>query len=118
MTGGRRAMEQLLARRRLPTAVFAESDEMALGALQTLRRAGLPVPGRVSLIGFDDHEMAATGDLTTVAQPVRRQGELAARLLVEVLAGGAPDGGEVLLPTRLVVRGSTGPPPDRAAVVD
>ena len=51
-------MEQLLARRRLPTAVFAESDEMALGALQTLRRAGLAVPGRVSLIGFDDHEMA------------------------------------------------------------
>ena len=59
VTGGRRAMEQLLARRRLPTAVFAESDEMALGALQTLRRAGLAVPGRVSLIGFDDHEMAA-----------------------------------------------------------
>ncbi len=117
VTGGRRAMEQLLARRRLPTAVFAESDEMALGALQTLRRAGLAVPGRVSLIGFDDHEMAAAGDLTTVAQPVRRQGELAARLLVEVLAGGTPDGGEVLLPTRLVVRGSTGPP-DPAAVVD
>jgi DNA-binding LacI/PurR family transcriptional regulator len=117
VAGGRRAMEQLLARRRLPTAVFAESDEMALGALQTLRRAGLAVPGRVSLIGFDDHEMAAAGDLTTVAQPVRLQGELAARLLIEVLDGGALDGGDVLLPTRLVVRGSTGPP-DSAAVVD
>ena len=83
---------------------------MALGALQTLRRAGLEVPGRVSLIGFDDHEMAPAADLTTVAQPVHRQGELAARLLLEVLAGDAPNGGDVLLPTRLVVRGSTGPP--------
>jgi LacI family transcriptional regulator, repressor for deo operon, udp, cdd, tsx, nupC, and nupG len=111
VTGGMRAMEQLLARRRLPTAVFAESDEMALGALQTLRRAGLDVPGRMSLIGFDDHEMAPAGDLTTIAQPVHRQGELAARLLLEVLGGGEPRAGDVVLPTRLVVRGSTGPPP-------
>ena len=110
VAGGRRAMEQLLACRRLPTAVFAESDEMALGALQTLRRSGLPVPGRLSLIGFDDHEMAPAADLTTVAQPVRRQGELAAELLLAVLGGAPPDGGDVVLPTRLVVRGSTGPP--------
>jgi DNA-binding LacI/PurR family transcriptional regulator len=114
VTGGIRAMAQLLTRRRLPTAVFAESDEMALGALQTLRRAGLDVPGRVSLVGFDDHEMAAAGDLTTVAQPVHRQGELAARLLLDVLAGGTA-AGDVLLPTRLVVRGSTGPPPGDGA---
>jgi DNA-binding LacI/PurR family transcriptional regulator len=114
VTGGIRAMETLLGRRRLPTAVFAESDEMALGALQTLRRAGLDVPGRVSVIGFDDHEMAAASDLTTIAQPVHQQGELAARLLLEVLAGGSPQAGDVLLPTRLVVRGSTGPPPSGA----
>src|SRR5918995_1730093 len=86
--GGMRGAEQLLSRRRLPTAIFAESDEMALGALQTLRKAGLAVPGRVSLIGFDDHEMAAAGDLTTVAQPVRRQGELAADCLLAALTGG------------------------------
>jgi DNA-binding LacI/PurR family transcriptional regulator len=111
VTGGMRAMAQLLSGRRLPTGVFAESDEMALGALQTLRRAGLEVPGRVSLVGFDDHEMALAGDLTTVAQPVRRQGRLAAQLLLQVLAGTSPADGDVLLPTRLVVRGSTGPPP-------
>jgi LacI family transcriptional regulator, repressor for deo operon, udp, cdd, tsx, nupC, and nupG len=112
VTGGKRAMEQLLARRRLPTAVFAESDEMALGALQTLRQAGLAVPGRVSLIGFDDHEMAPAGDLTTIAQPVRRQGELAAGRLLAVLAGREPDEPvDLELPTRLVVRGTTGPPP-------
>jgi LacI family repressor for deo operon, udp, cdd, tsx, nupC, and nupG len=108
VTGGMRAMEQLLASRRLPTAIFAESDEMALGALQVLRRAGLAVPGRVSLIGFDDHAMAPAGDLTTIAQPVRRQGELAARRLLAELAG--DPAGDVVLPTRLVVRGTTGPP--------
>lgn len=112
VTGGMRAMEQLLAGRRLPTAIFAESDEMALGALQVLRRAGLPVPGRVSLIGFDDHEMAPAGDLTTIAQPVRRQGELAARQLLDVLDGEEQDAPvDLVLPTRLVVRGTTGPPP-------
>jgi LacI family transcriptional regulator, repressor for deo operon, udp, cdd, tsx, nupC, and nupG len=114
VTGGMRAMEQLLARRRLPTAIFAESDEMALGALQVLRRAGLAVPGRVSLIGFDDHEMAPAGDLTTIAQPVRRQGELAARRLLDVLDGEQDAPVELTLPTRLVVRGTTAPPPPPA----
>jgi LacI family transcriptional regulator, repressor for deo operon, udp, cdd, tsx, nupC, and nupG len=112
VTGGMLAMEELLARRELPTAIFAESDEMALGALQVLRRSGLAVPGRVSLIGFDDHEMAPAGDLTTIAQPVREQGELAARLLLGMLdenGGGRAE--DVVLPTRLVVRGTTGPPP-------
>ena len=117
LAGGMQAAEQLLGRRRLPTAVFAESDEMALGALQVLRRAGLAVPGRVSVIGFDDHEMAPAGDLTTIAQPARQQGRLAARWLVEVLAGEAPPTlADVVLPTRLVVRGTTGPPPGEAGV--
>ena len=112
--GGMAAMEELLARRVLPTAVFAESDEMALGALQVLRRTGLAVPGRMSVVGFDDHEMASVGDLTTIAQPVREQGELAARRLLGLLDTdpGQP-AQEVVLPTRLVVRGTTGPPPSR-----
>jgi DNA-binding LacI/PurR family transcriptional regulator len=117
--GGFRAAERLLSRTALPTAVFAESDEMAFGALHALRRAGLAVPGDVSLVGFDDHEMAAVTDLTTIAQPVREQGQRGVRRLLELLAT-APDGdssaaaAEVVLPTRLVVRGSTGrprPPP-------
>lgn len=112
LAGGMQAAEQLLGRRRFPTAIFAESDEMALGALQVLRRAGLAVPGRVSVIGFDDHEMAPAGDLTTIAQPARQQGELAARWLLDVLAGdGDGPGPDLVLPTRLVVRGTTGPPP-------
>jgi DNA-binding LacI/PurR family transcriptional regulator len=112
VTGGMRAIEELLAGARLPTAVFAESDEMALGALQILRKAGLDVPGRLSVIGFDDHEMAPVGDLTTVSQPVREQGLRAATLLLAALDGQPQQGDPfVVLPTRLVVRGTTAPPP-------
>jgi LacI family repressor for deo operon, udp, cdd, tsx, nupC, and nupG len=114
VTGGMQAIEEMLTWRRLPTAVFAESDEMALGALQMLRRAGLAVPGRLSLIGFDDHEMAPVGDLTTIAQPVHAQGDRAARILLGALAEPVKVSAEdvyVLLPTRLIVRGTTAPPP-------
>ncbi len=90
--------------------MFAESDEMAFGALRMLRRAGLEVPRDVSIVGFDDHEMAAPADLTTVAQPVVRQGELAARLLLDTLAGTAVESTDIDLPVRLVVRGSTARP--------
>jgi DNA-binding LacI/PurR family transcriptional regulator len=111
--GGAAAMTELLDAGPPPTAVFAESDEMAFGALQVLRRRGLRVPQDVSVVGFDDHEMAAAVDLTTVAQPVGEQGEVAAGMLLDLLGtergGRLP--GEVLLPTRLVVRGSTGPVP-------
>lgn len=109
--GGRRAMERLLTRRELPTAVFAESDEMAFGALNTLRRVGLNVPGYVSVIGFDDHELAPGSDLTTIAQPAYEQGKLAAAMALDLLAHGASDEAQRLtLPTRLVVRGTTAPP--------
>lgn len=108
--GGAQAMAEMLAGPRLPTAVVAEYDELAIGALRTLRRASVPVPGRVSVIGVDDHEMASVVDLTTVAQPVQEQGAVAARLLLDIIAGRCSEPTEVVLPTRLVVRGSTGAP--------
>jgi LacI family repressor for deo operon, udp, cdd, tsx, nupC, and nupG len=115
VTGGIRAAERLLTQPDLPTAVFVMSDEMSPGALQTLRRAGIDVSRQMSLIGFDDHEMAVCGDLTTIAQPVRLQAETATRILLDALDGAGPGApaGDVDLPTRLVVRGTTGPPPDR-----
>lgn len=116
--GGAAAMAELLSAQPHPTAVFAESDELAFGALRTLRRAGVRVPADVSVIGFDDHEMADLLDLTTVAQPVQELGQCAARLLVEALdrPGKAPR--SVVLPTRLVVRATTGPPrPERPSRV-
>ena len=105
-------MAQLLSRPIMPTAVFAEYDELAIGALWALRRAGLDVPGDVSIVGVDDHEMAPMLDLTTVAQGVTAQGQVAAQLLLQVLQGKAGDAPNepVLLPTRLVLRGTTSPP--------
>lgn len=109
--GGERAMNQLLALENPPTAVIAEADELAFGALAALRRAGIPVPDGMSVIGIDDHELSQLLDLTTVRQCVFEQGGLAARLLVRAIArpGEGPTD-ELVVPTTLVVRGSTGPP--------
>ena len=112
LQGGAAAMAQLLSRPIMPTAVFAEYDELAIGALWALRRSGLDVPGDVSIIGVDDHEMAPMLDLTTVAQSVTAQGAIAAQLLLQVLQNEAGDSASepVVLPTRLVLRGTTSPP--------
>lgn len=107
--GGARAMDQLLSLDRPPSAVFAFSDEIAVGAMRSLRRAGLRIPADVSLVGIDDHPMAELNDLTTVRQPVHELGRCAAETVVQVLEGHeAP--AVTLLPTHLVVRGSTAPP--------
>lgn len=112
--GGAQATERLLSESRTtPTAIVAESDEIAFGALRTLRRAGIAVPGRMSVVGYDDHELAGVVDLTTVAQPVARQGELAAELLLDAMRGAADPFARVLLPPRLVIRGTTAPPQER-----
>lgn len=115
LEGGAAAMSELLSRPVLPTAVFAEYDELAIGAMWTLRRAGLRVPGDISVVGIDGHEMAKTLDLTTVEQNVRKQGEIAAMLLLELLSRGEPAAGEgepVTVPTRLVLRSTTAPSAD------
>jgi LacI family transcriptional regulator, repressor for deo operon, udp, cdd, tsx, nupC, and nupG len=110
LEGGATATARLLCAPGLPTALLAESDEIAFGVLRTLHLAGLDVPGRMSVIGFDDHEMASIVNLTTIAQPVLEQGEIAATLLLEALQGHPGPSAPVTLPTRLVVRGSTAPP--------
>ena len=110
--GGAVAMTELLSRPGMPTAVIGEFDELAIGALWALRKAGLTVPGDVSVVGIDDIEMAAFVDLTTVAQDVVAQGREAARLLLRLLEdeGGADEPRHLIHPTRLVLRGSTAPP--------
>ncbi len=108
--GGRTTARRLLEREPLPTAIFAASDEMAIGAVDAIRGAGLRVPQDISVIGIDDHELAEFFELTTIAQPVYEQGRLAAQLLLEALGGGR-HASALTVPTRLVVRGTTGPPP-------
>ncbi len=109
--GGVAAGHRLLGSPCRPTAVLAASDEMAIGVLVAARLHGLAVPAQLSVMGIDDHEMAMTHDLTTIAQPVRQLALTAAQLLVDAISSRPPRERTVtILPTRLVVRGSTGPP--------
>ena len=108
---GAASMGRLLGLDRPPTAVFAHSDEVAAGAVRTLRRAGL-TPGRdVSVIGIDGHPVSDLLDLSTIRQRPEQQGREAARLLLDLLRGRDPGPVHLTLPTELVVRGSTQPPP-------
>ena len=111
---GRQAMEALLAGER-PTAVFVASDIVALGAIAAITDAGLRVPGDISVIGFDDVPLAAYFDppLTTIRLPAFELGLATGRALLDRIAGREVPA-RTLLPTELVVRGSTGPPVDRS----
>jgi LacI family transcriptional regulator, repressor for deo operon, udp, cdd, tsx, nupC, and nupG len=109
--GGAEAMERLLALPNPPTAVFGYSDEVAAGALRTLRRAGVAVPEQISVCGVDNHPVAALLDLTTVHQPVEAQGVAAGQMLVDLIEGHPLERRQLVLPTHLIVRSTTGPPP-------
>ncbi|MBV9594328.1 MAG: LacI family DNA-binding transcriptional regulator [Actinobacteria bacterium] len=107
--GGEAATKELLARPNRPTALFAESDEMAWGALRALRRAGLRVPQDVAVVGFDEHPVAELFDLTTIAQPVVEQATILTSELLQLMPDLSARPHEEVLPTRLIVRGSTDP---------
>jgi LacI family transcriptional regulator, galactose operon repressor len=98
---GDAAAATLLAGGELPDAVLAVNDEVAIGLLTGLRRAGVDVPGRLSVAGIDDTRPARLVDLTSVSLPLHELGERAARVILE----GAD--GDVVLPHRLVARGTT-----------
>jgi LacI family transcriptional regulator len=95
-----------------PTAIFAASDEMAIGVLQAAQIMGLRVPEDLSIIGFDDAPRSANTSppLTTVRQPLREMGAAAAQLLSNLARGEIPTEPHPCFPTSLVVRSSTGLP--------
>jgi DNA-binding LacI/PurR family transcriptional regulator len=89
------------------------SDILAFGALEAAGEHGVPVPSKLSVVGFDDTPGAAhaTPPLTTVAQPHQEKGRLAAEQLIDAIErGGTGEPSRTLLPTELVVRGSTATP--------
>lgn len=95
-----------------PTAVFAASDEMAIGAILAARDFGLRIPDDLSVIGMDGHELGALFGLTTIDQDPRGQGALAVRLLLEGLDGGSDQAVlDTEYPTKFVIRSSTAVPP-------
>jgi len=104
----RAATRELLALGAPPTAIFAASDHQALGVIDAATGAGVDVPERLSVIGFDDIELARYCGLTTVAQPLEASGAHGADLLLAALAGGEPRSQELRL--ELQVRNTTAAP--------
>jgi LacI family transcriptional regulator len=96
-----------------PTAIFTGCDEIALGVLEAARARGLRVPEDLSLVGFDDTQVArmASPPLTTVRQPLREMGGVAVRTALRLAAGEPVDSHHVELATELVTRGSTSSAP-------
>jgi LacI family transcriptional regulator len=103
-----RVSGRMLALAEPPTAIFAAYDTLALGVLEAARLAGVDVPGQLSVIGFDDLEVASYVGLTTVRQPLRESGRIAAEILLDFLAGGGHPTRQVELPLNVVVRRTTG----------
>jgi DNA-binding LacI/PurR family transcriptional regulator len=110
---GIRAATALVAGESPPTAVIASNDRCAVGLVDALARLGTAVPGSISVVGYDDSALArlAHVDLTTVSQDLRGQAAQAVALAVERLEDGRTAPREVVLSPRLVVRGTTAPPP-------
>ena len=113
LEGGQAATTRML--RQGVTGVICASDVLALGAIRAVRRAGLSVPGDVSVVGFDDSGWLNCTDppLTTVRQPIESMGKAAVALLVNQMESVAMHHEELLFEPELVVRGSTGPAPVR-----
>jgi DNA-binding LacI/PurR family transcriptional regulator len=114
--GGHRAFQAAWSEGRRPTAVLAMSDAVAIGVIRAAGEVGLRVPTDLSVVGFDDIDLAELVDppLTTVRQPVRRKGREATQLLFEAISGGSDHQGDRRrLATELVIRGSTAAAPSR-----
>jgi LacI family transcriptional regulator len=109
---GMYGMRELLLRGRDFTAVFAATDELALGAMRILRDEGLRVPEDVSVVGFDDIDISnyVIPRLTTIHQPLDKIGEQTALLLHKQISGAGNGITDLILPHKLIVRESTCPP--------
>ena len=98
-----------------PTAVFSMNDEMAIGAMQTLKNQGIRIPDDMSVTGFDDIAYSKYSDpsLTTISQPAEEMGKMAMDMLLKVIEGEPLSQRECVLPTEFIIRKSTGPAPGK-----
>ena len=101
---------RLLSFEQPPTAIVAASDTQAMGVLEAARDRGIAVPDELSVVGYDDIEIAEYLDLTTIHQPLFESGWRATHLLFEAIKAGVADPVCDEQPIRLVVRGTTAPP--------
>lgn len=95
-----------------PTAIVAGDDEIAVGVLAAARELGVPVPDRLSVVGFDDTPQATwtAPPLTSVHQPLSGMGRMAVETVLAMAAGTQPASRHIQLATSLTVRSSTAPP--------
>lgn len=100
-----------LGRRREVAAIFAANDEMALGVMRALHELGRDIPGDVSVVGFDDMDVAASfwPPLTTVRQDFTAVGRLSIRKLLRKVADATAANDTTIVPTELIIRASTAP---------
>ena len=110
ISSGFRMMQEMIASDRLPTAVLATNDLVAVGIMEALSVAGIRVPQQMSVVGFDDLGQEANTPLTTVRSDVEGAGRLAASYLIERLRfGEREEPRKIVVPTELIVRGTTAP---------
>lgn len=108
-----RLAKKMLSGMEPPTAIFAASDTHAAGVLKAAQELGIRIPAELSVIGFDDIRDSDYLDITTIHQPLYESGVLGVDLLLASLLEGSIGEKERILPTRLVVRGTTAPPKTR-----
>ncbi len=94
-----------------PTAIICASDTQALGALEAARHLGRDVPSELSIVGYDDLEIAGYLGLTTIRQPLFESGVRGVRMLEQRMADGPGASHRELLEVELIQRATTGPPP-------
>ncbi|MER2170594.1 MAG: substrate-binding domain-containing protein, partial [Psychrobacillus psychrodurans] len=104
---GQQAVKKILAIQDRPTAIFAVSDLLAIGALKEINASGLHVPNDVAVVGFDkiDFSSMTNPTLTTIAQPMYKMGTVAGEMLIDKIRGNVVD--SVILNHELVLREST-----------
>jgi LacI family transcriptional regulator len=117
-TSGYQLAQKLIKLKPRPTAIVAGNNFIAIGAYAALREAGLHIPNDISLVTFDDlhSRLVLEPFLTTVDQPAYEMGYEATRLLLEYMSAEPPmEPREIILPTRLIIRSSSGKPPTAPA---
>jgi DNA-binding LacI/PurR family transcriptional regulator len=101
------ATAAFLTKKKLPTAIFCHSDEMAFGAMKAIRSRGMRIPEDISIIGFDDHEIAEYVGLTTVSQPPQFLGQIAAAATISTITNPDTEIKHLSVATSLVIRQTT-----------
>ena len=107
--GGEKAAREFISMKKKPTAIFAISDNMAVGAVKAIKEEGLKIPEDIAVVGFDNTQIASVYDprITTISQPRYKLGEIAVDLLIKIIKGEKLEKNEYYLDHELIIRESS-----------